>query len=119
MPRRGGPYLLGLQLVLQHGFTLMQPTEAVDLFLILTADLVLLAASHPLVIFGELDMCQCCSPPFDSLPGGMDVGLSSLPWSVWSYTYHSCVHHLGGCVRNELMNGGEPIDGCCSADLMI
>jgi hypothetical protein len=36
----------------------MQPTEPVDLFLVFATDLVLLAAAHPLIVLGELDMCQ-------------------------------------------------------------
>jgi hypothetical protein len=58
-PAVGVTYLLCLQLVLQHGLALMQPTESVDFLLILAANLIFLAASHPLLIFGELDTCQC------------------------------------------------------------
>lgn len=47
-------YLLGLQLLLEHGLARMQAAEAVDLLLVLAADLGVLGGG--LVLFRELQI---------------------------------------------------------------
>lgn len=71
----------------------MQPTKAIDLFLVLAADFVVLAAREGFVFFGEL---------IKFLVFHTQIVYRSLK----GYTYHASLHHLGGVVVGCLLGWG-------------
>lgn len=75
----------------------MQAAEAVDLVLVLAADLGVLPAGGGLVLFREL-RCPLVSVPF---PGAeSDI-------FIWGWTYHATRHHLGSWLDVQTALDGQ------------